>query len=144
MHRGEGNSSDPESEIRVFDRAGKGRREEFGGIAPEPDGLWTEQVARNLVDEFAGFLRGKTHLIHDRDPLFTKAFRGILKSGGVASVRLPPKSPNLNAYAERFVLSIKSECLDRMVLVGERHAARSTNTWTTITASGRTRGRATG
>ena len=73
----------------------------------------------------SGILRGKTHLIHDRDPLFTKAFREILRSGGVESVRLPPKSPNLNAYAERFVLSIKSECLDRMVILGERHLRRA-------------------
>ncbi len=86
-----------------------------------PNGPWMEQIARNLVDEMAGFLRGKTHLIHDRDPLFTAKFRDILMSGEVKSVRLPPMSPNLNAYAERFVLSIKSECLDRMVPLGERH-----------------------
>ncbi len=83
------------------------------------------QMARNLVDAVSGFLRQKTYLIHDRDPLFTADFREILKSGGVESVRLPPKSPNLNAYAERFVLSIKSECLGRMVLVGERHLRRA-------------------
>ena len=84
-----------------------------------------EQIARNLVDAVSGFLQGKTHLIHDRDPLFTAKFRETLKSEGVKSVRLPPKSPNLNAYAERFVLSIKSECLDRMILVGERHLRRA-------------------
>ena len=65
------------------------------------------------------------HLIHDRDPLFTANFREILRSGGVESVRLPPRSPNLNAFAERFVLSIKSECLERMVFVGERHLRRA-------------------
>jgi transposase InsO family protein len=101
------------------------RRVEIAGVSPEANGLWTEQIARNLVDECAGFLRRKTHLIHDRDPLLTARFRAILKSGGVASVRLPAKSPNLNAYAERFVLSIKSECLDRMVLIGERHLRRA-------------------
>lgn len=79
------------------------------------------QVARNLVDEFDGFLRGKRYLIHDRDPLYTRDFRARLKSVGVEAVRLPARSPNLNAYAERFVLSIKSECLDRQVLLGERH-----------------------
>ena len=79
------------------------------------------QLARNLTDGFNGFLRNKTHLIHDRDPLFTKEFREILKTAGVKSVRLPPKSPNLNAYAERFVLSIKSECSDRMIMLGEQH-----------------------
>ncbi len=101
------------------------RRVEIAGIAPVPDGLWMEQVARNLIDDFSGFLRGKRFLIHDRDPLFTKGFLEILGLGSVQSVRLPARSPNLNAYAERFVLSIKSECLDRMVLVGERHLRRA-------------------
>jgi transposase InsO family protein len=97
------------------------RRVEIAGIAPAPHGLWMSQVARNLVDEFDGFLKGKGYLIHDRDPLFTKDFRARLRGAGVESVRLPPRSPNLNAHAERFVLSIKSECLDRMVLMGEGH-----------------------
>jgi transposase InsO family protein len=97
------------------------RRVEIAGIAPEPTGLWMSQVARNLVDEFDGFLKGKRYLIHDRDPLYTRDFRARLSSAGVESVRLPARSPNLNAYAERFVLSIKSECLDRMFLLGERH-----------------------
>jgi transposase InsO family protein len=101
------------------------RRVEIAGIAPLPDGLWMEQVARNLVDGVAGFLREKRLMIHDRDPLFTRGFLEILGSAGVRSLRLPARSPNLNAYAERFVLSIKSECLDRLVLVGERHLRRS-------------------
>ncbi|MCZ6836479.1 MAG: integrase core domain-containing protein [Planctomycetota bacterium] len=101
------------------------RRVEIAGIRPVPNGVWMGQMARNLVDADSGFLREKTHLIHDRDPLFTANCREILKSGGVESVRLPPRSPNLNAYAERFVLSIKSECLDRMVFVGERHLRRA-------------------
>ena len=62
---------------------------------------------------------GKRFLIHDRDPLFTEAFREILKSLGVEPLRLPPRSQNLNAFAERFVRSIKSECLDRMIFLGE-------------------------
>ena len=101
------------------------RRVEIAGIAPAPTGSWMSQVARNLVDEFDGFLKGKRYLIHDRDPLYTKDFRGLLSSAGVESVRLPARSPNLNAYAERFVLSVKSECLDRMVLLGERHLRRA-------------------
>ena len=60
-------------------------------------------------------------MIHDRDPLFPREFREMLRSAGVRSVHLPPRSPNLNAYAERFVLSIKSECLNRLIIVGERH-----------------------
>ena len=101
------------------------RKVEIAGIAPIPDGLWMEQVARNLIDDFTGFLRGKRFLIHDRDPLFTRAFYELLQSAGVTSVRLPPRSPNLNAHAERFVLSIKSECLNRFVILGERHLRRA-------------------
>jgi transposase InsO family protein len=101
------------------------RRVEIAGIAPVPNRLWMRQVARNLIDDFSGFLRGKRFLIHDRDPLYTRGFHEILGWAGVAPVRLPPKSPNLNAYAERFVLSIKSECLDRMVMLGERHLRRA-------------------
>ena len=59
--------------------------------------------------------------IHDRDPLFTEAVRGLLRDSGVKPLRLPANSPNLNAYAERFVLSIRRECLDRFVPLSERH-----------------------
>jgi putative transposase len=62
---------------------------------------------------------GKRYLIHDRDPLFTAEFQDILASVGVAAVKLPPQSPNLNAYAERFVRSIKESCLDRLIFFGE-------------------------
>ena len=61
-----------------------------------------EQVARNLCDG-EGMLAGKRYLIHDRDPLFTATFLATLEASGVTSVKLPPSSPNLNAYAERFV-----------------------------------------
>ena len=101
------------------------RRVEIAGIVPVPNGLWMHQVARNLIDEVSGFLSGKGFLIHDRDPLYTREFRELLSHAGVTSVRLPPRSPNLNAYAERFVLSIKSECLDRIVLIGEPHLRRA-------------------
>ena len=57
----------------------------------------------------------------DRDPLYTAAFCALLQSAGVTPIRLPPSSPNLNAYAERFVRSIKSECLGKLVLLGENH-----------------------
>ena len=101
------------------------RRVEIAGIVPVPNGLWMRQVARNLIDDFSGFLRRKRFLIHDRDPLYTRGFHEILGWAGVAPVRLPSKSPKLNAYAERFVLSIKSECLDRIVMLGERHLRRA-------------------
>jgi hypothetical protein len=79
-----------------------------------------EQIARNLTDGFDGFLNGCRFLIHDRDPLFTAGFIRILREEGIKSVRLPKRSPNLNAFAERFVRSIKEECLDQMILFSER------------------------
>ena len=103
----------------------KTRRVHVAGIAIDPDGRWMAQVARNLTDAFDGFLIGKRFLIHDRDPLFTEAFREILESVGVEPLRLPPRSPNLNAFAERFVRSIKSECLDRMIFLGEASLRRA-------------------
>ena len=74
-----------------------------------------------LTDSVDGVLRGKRYLIHDRDPLFTEAFQAILHAAGIECLKLPPQSPNLNAIAERFVLSVKSECLDKLVPLGERH-----------------------
>ena len=68
---------------------------------------------------------GKRYLIHDRDSLFTSAFSETLASAGVETVRLPARSPNLNAYAERFVRSIKESCLDRLILVGEESLRRA-------------------
>ena len=83
------------------------------------------QVARNLTDAIDGFLRQTRFLIHDRDPLFSESFRTTLRAVGVKTVKLPAKSPNLNAYAERFVRSIKSECLSRMIPLGENHLRAS-------------------
>lgn len=99
----------------------KTRAVEIAGIVHQPHGQWMMQIGRNLLDAMDGFLLGKTHLILDRDPVFTDRFRRLLKDAGVDVVRLPPKSPNLNAYAERFVGSIRRECLDKVVLLGERH-----------------------
>ena len=93
----------------------------IGGITSDPNGEWMKQVARNLTDMWDGFLLGKRYLIHDRDPLFTEAVCGLLRDSGVKPLRLPANNPNLNAYAERFVLSIRRECLDRFVPLSERH-----------------------
>jgi len=101
------------------------RKVEILGIAANPGGAWMEQMARNLVDALDGFLLGKRYLLLDRDPLYTQAFRQILDQAGVKTVRLPAHSPNLNAFAERFVLSIKSECLDRLIPLGEAHLRRA-------------------
>ena len=101
------------------------RRVHIAGITSQPHGDWMKQIARNLTDAFDGFLLDMRYLIHDRDPLYTTAFREMLKDSGVIPVKLPAKSPNLNAYAERFVLSIKSECLNRMIPLGEWHLRRA-------------------
>jgi transposase InsO family protein len=96
------------------------RKVEIAGIATSPNRTWMSQIGRNLTDASEGILRGKRYLIHDRDPLFTAEFLGMLADVGVKSMKLPPRSPNLNAHAERFVRSIKESCLDRMVFFGER------------------------
>ncbi len=103
----------------------KTRRIEVAGISRSPDGRWMSQVARNLTDIESSFPQRTRYLIHDRDPLFTEQFGRILESSGVRPVRLPARSPNLNAYAERFVRSIKSECLAQIIPLGERHLRRS-------------------
>ncbi len=92
---------------------------EIAGIAAQANGLWMAQVARNLNDDVDGFLMGKRYLIHDRDPLYAAEFLGTLGTAGVKSVKLPPRSPNLNAHAERFVRTIKESCLERVILFGE-------------------------
>ena len=99
----------------------KTRCVQIAGIAHDPYGAWMEQTARNLTDVVDGFLRNTRYLIHDRDPLFTHAFTEILGVDGVKTVKLPARSPDLNAHAERFVLSARSECLRRVIPLGEKH-----------------------
>jgi putative transposase len=77
------------------------------------------QIARNVTDSEEGILVGKRCLIHDCDPLFTAEFLNMITDARVKSVKLPPRSPNLNAYAERFVRSIKESCLNHMIFFGE-------------------------
>jgi len=95
------------------------RRVQLGGIAKCPNGFWMDQIARNLTDCEDGLLKRNRYLIHDRDPLYTRSFGEILSQSGIAPVKLPPSSPNLNAFAERFVRSIKEACLDKMIFFGE-------------------------
>ena len=101
------------------------RRVEIAGITADPDGPGVTQLARNATDAEDGFLRGRRFLIHDRDPLFTDAVRDTLAAAGVPPVRLPARSPNLNAFAERFVRTIKESCVERFVLIGERSLRRA-------------------
>ena len=96
------------------------RKVEIVGIHADPCETQMIQWARNLTDAQDGFLKDKRILIHDRDPLFTKKFGETLRAAGVRALKLPKRAPNLNPYSERYVLSIKSECLDKMVLFGEK------------------------
>jgi putative transposase len=99
----------------------KTRRVHIAGIAHTPDGACMAQIARNLTDAVTGPLRGFDHLIVDRDPLYTERFKQLLATANVCLLRLPANSPNLNAYAQRFVRSIKQECLRHIVPLGEGH-----------------------
>ncbi len=95
------------------------RRVQIAGVTPHPTDAFMQQCARQLSDPFDGFLLGKHYLLHDRDTKFTRAFDTLLKESGVEPLLLPPRSPNLNAYCERFVRSIKEEALQQMLLLGE-------------------------
>ena len=99
----------------------KTRAVEIAGIASNPDGRWMQQMAPNLTDTVDGFLRDASYLIHDRDPLFTEAFEAILRERGVECVKIPAQSPNCNPHAERFVKTVRDECLHHFVIFGERH-----------------------
>ena len=94
----------------------------FAPVKLQPDGKYMRQVVRILTDSEDGFLYGKRYLIHDRDPLYrTEGFHETLRSSGIEPVKLPARSPDLNCYAERFVKSIKSECLDHLILSSLKH-----------------------
>ncbi len=97
----------------------------IAGITTRPDEAWMLQVARNLIDEESGALASKRYLIVDRDTKYTQRFRTLVEESGLDVIRLPPMSPNLNAYAERFVRSIKEESLGRMIFVGQASLRRA-------------------
>ncbi len=99
------------------------RRIHFAAVTMHPDSVVMQNVARSLTMDETGFLtrHGITHLIHDGDGAFTQTgFVGVLAARGVTSIRIPPRSPNCNAYAERVILSIQRECTDRIMFVGDR------------------------
>ena len=95
------------------------RRVHIAGLTPYPGECWMTQIARNLTMAEVGFLADHRYLIHDRDGKYCPAFDEAVRDGGARPVRLPPRSPNLNAYAERWVRSVKDECLAKLILFGE-------------------------
>src|SRR3982074_2220521 len=96
------------------------RRVDIAGITVHPDEAWMKQIARNVTMDDCGALRDCRYLLHDRDTRFTRSFRAVMASGGIEPLALPARSPNLNAYAERWVRSVKEECLSKVILFGER------------------------
>lgn len=97
----------------------------IAGITPRPNQAWMIQIARNATMDESGFLAPDQFLIHDRDAKFSLHFQRTLEAGGMRSVALPPRSPNLNAYAERWIRSVKEECLSNVILFGEKSLRRA-------------------
>ena len=106
------------------------RKVVLGGVTPYPQEAWLKQVARNLTVT-DGPLSNARFLLHDRDTKFSEAFDEILRDAGITAIRLPPQSPNLNAFAERWVRSVKEECLDQLILFGERSLRHALNEYLT-------------
>jgi putative transposase len=112
------------------------RRVDIAGITIHSDERWMKQIARNATMEDCGALRDCRYLLHDRDTKFTRSFQAILMSGRVEPLTLPAHSPNLNAYAERWVRSVKEECLAKVILFGERSLRRALSEYVDHSPSG--------
>jgi len=119
------------------------RRVVIAGITVHPDEPWMKQMARNVTKEGCGILRDCRYLLHDRDTKYTRSFRAIIASGQVEPLALPARCPNLDAYAKRWVRSVKEECLSKVILLGECSLRRALNTSSIIMPSGITRARVT-
>ena len=103
------------------------RRVSLAGLTRHPTAEWMIQTARNATDEGSGFLCGMRYLLHDRDTKFCTGFLEILRSSGIRPLALPPRSPNLNAFSERWVCSLRQECLSKLILFGETSLRRALN-----------------
>jgi putative transposase len=91
------------------------------GITTNPDGPWTVQQIRNLLMDLGDRATGFRFLVRDRAGQFTTSFDAVLADAGIQAVKIPPRSPRANAYAERFVLTTRTEVTDRMLAFGQRH-----------------------
>lgn len=91
------------------------------GPTTKPDGGWTTQQIRNLVIDLGDRVNEFRVLVRDRAGQFTASFDAVLADAGIEAVKIPPRCPRANSYAERFVLTVRTELTDRMLLVGERH-----------------------
>jgi transposase InsO family protein len=102
----------------------------IAGITTRPDERWMLQIGRNVTDPLMGAMSGKRYLIIDRDAKYSAQFRRVIRHSGMEVIQLPPMSRNLNAYAERFVRSIKDECLSRMIFIGQSSLRRAVSEYT--------------
>ncbi len=91
------------------------------GVTANPDGPWTAQQIRNLLMDLGDRAGDFRFLVRDRAGQFTEAFDAVLAGAGIEAVKIPPRSPRANAYAERFVLTARTEVTDRMLIFGQRH-----------------------
>jgi putative transposase len=91
------------------------------GVTANPDGPWTTQQVRNLLMDLGDRAADFRYLVRDRAGQFTGAFDAVLADAGIKAVKIPPRSPRANAYAERFVLTVRAEVTGRMLIFGERH-----------------------
>ena len=105
------------------------RRVHLAGITTNPTGAWTAQQARNLA--IADRLAHVRYLIHDRDSKFSGAFDEVFHSEGITVIHTPVRAPRANAYAERFVRTIRNECLDWLIIVGRRHLQHTLRVYVT-------------
>jgi putative transposase len=98
---------------------------EVAGITTAPTEEWMKQMARNVTMEGCGALADCRYLLHDRDTKYTASFLAIIESGHVKALRLPARRPNLNAFSERWIRSVKEECLSKVILFGENSLRRT-------------------
>jgi putative transposase len=101
------------------------RKVDIAGITVHPNERWMQQMARNVTMEGARALQDCRYLLHDRDTKHTRSFRAIIESGQVTPLAVAARSPNLKACAERWVRSVKEECLSKLILFGERSLRRA-------------------